>query len=85
MRLERVSVTYSAARSDPVSQGQSGQPYSHRQHHQQFDSSGLLSEAGEILVPDAQQLLLAVRMSHKLKGAQTSQRVGESIFKPKFL
>lgn len=62
-----LNVTYSAARSDPVGQSQSRQSYSHCQHHQQFDSSGLLSQAGQIFIPDTQQLLLAVRMSHKLK------------------
>ncbi|KAF3840817.1 hypothetical protein F7725_006679 [Dissostichus mawsoni] len=63
-----LAVTYSAARSDQVSHSQSRQSYRHGQHHQQFGGSGLLSQAGQILIPDTQQLLLAVRMSHKLRG-----------------
>lgn len=64
---ELLLVSYSAARRDPVSQSQSRQPNGHRQHHQQFDSHGLLPQAGQVLVPDAEQLLLAVRMSHELE------------------
>lgn len=60
-------VFYPAARSDPVSHSQSGQTDDHGQHHQQLDGGGLLSQTGQVLVPDAQQLLLAVWMSHKLK------------------
>lgn len=74
MTFVSINDTYSAARSDPVSQSQSRQSYRHRQHHQQLDSSGLLSQAGQILVPDAQQLLLAVRMSHKLKTLQSRKQ-----------
>lgn len=67
-------VTYSAAWSDPVGQRQPRQSYSHRQHHQQFDGSGLLSQARQVLIPDTEQLLLAVRMSHKLKGTKWREK-----------
>lgn len=72
----RINVPYSAARSKPVGQSQSRQSYSHCQHHQQFDSSGLLPQAGQILIPDTQQLLLAVRMSHKLTETLQSRKQG---------
>lgn len=62
--------SYSAAGSDPVSQGQARQSDGHRQHHQQFDGSGLLPQAGQVLIPDTEQLLLAVRMSNKLEDTE---------------
>lgn len=73
VKFESINFTYSAAWSNPVSKGQSGQSYSHSQHHQQFDGSGLLSEAGQILIPDTQQLLLTIRMSHELKGTDVAE------------
>lgn len=72
-----VNITYSGAWGNPVSHSQSRQSYSHRQHHQQFDGSGLLSQARQVLIPDTQQLLLAVRMSHKLKGTDERSRTEE--------
>lgn len=70
-------ITYSAAWGNPIGHSQSGQSYSHCQHHQQFDGSGLLPQAGQVLIPDTQQLLLAVRMSHKLKSRDQSSRKDE--------
>lgn len=61
-----VNATHSAARSDPVGQSQARQPYGHRHHHQQLHRRGLLPQTRQVFIPDAQQLLLAVGMSHKL-------------------
>lgn len=63
-----VNTTHSATGSDPVGQGQARQPYGHRHHHQQLHRRGLLPQTRQVFIPDTQQLLLAVGMSHKLCG-----------------
>lgn len=63
----RVNATHSAARSDPIGQSQARQSDGHRHHHQQLDRRGLLSQTRQVFIPDTQQLLLAVGVSHKLR------------------
>lgn len=65
--------SYSAARSDPVSQRQARKSDSHSQHNQQFDSGGLLPQTRKIFIPDTQKLLLAVRMCHELKAPDVTE------------
>lgn len=64
-----VNATHSATGSDPVGQSQARQPYGHRHHHQQLHRRGLLPQTRQVFIPDTQQLLLAVGMSHKLRAA----------------
>lgn len=81
--------SYSAARSNPVSQSQARKSYSHSQHHQQFDSSGLLPQTRKIFIPDTQKLLLAVWMCHELKAPDVTEEntcgKGDISDKPKSL
>lgn len=58
---------YPAAGSEPIADSQQGQSQGHQEHHQTFDCDSLFPKAGQVLVPDRKQLLLAVRVSHKLQ------------------
>lgn len=69
-----VNATHSAARSDPIGQSQARQSDGHRHHHQQLDRRGLLSQTRQVFIPDTQQLLLAVGVSHKLRAREQGQR-----------
>lgn len=58
--------TYPAARCNPVADGEERKAQGHNQHDQTLDSYGLFPQTREVLIPDCQELLLAVRVSHKL-------------------
>lgn len=68
MRSEGSGQSYLAARGEPVADGEQREAQRHHQHHQALDGDGLLPQARQVLIPDRQQLLLAVRMGHKLQG-----------------
>lgn len=70
----RENATHSAARSDPIGQSQARQSDGHRHHHQQLDRRGLLPQTRQVFIPDTQQLLLAVGVSHKLRAATVREQ-----------
>ena len=62
-----IKMLYLAAGGYPVGHGEGGQPQRYTQDHQQLDGGGLLPEPWQALVPDAEQLLLAVGMGYELQ------------------
>lgn len=80
--VDQQVVLYLAAGHDPVGDGQEGQPNSHSQHRPALHTDGLLTQARQVLVPDGQELLLAVWVSDKLEqgereGGTVKEREGE--------
>lgn len=71
---ESIRKLYPAARRNPVADGEERKAQGHHQHHQTLDGCGLLPQPREVLVPDGQELLLAVGVSHKL-GGERGRRV----------
>ena len=70
---------YPAARCDPIADGKKRKAQGHDQHHQTLDSYRLFPQAWEVLVPDCQELLLAVGVSHELlvgTGREAEREVG---------
>lgn len=66
--------SYLATRHYPVGDSQKGQTHGDPQHRPALHSDGLLPQTREVLVPDSQQLLLAVGMGDKLKGDETQEK-----------
>lgn len=64
----RVSQTYLAARSKPVNEGQEGQSHGNSKDHKELDRHRLLSQAGQVLIPYGEELLLTIWMGYKLAG-----------------
>ena len=62
-----VACAYLATGHDPVGDGQEGQPHGDPQDSPALDPHGLLPQPGQVLVPDGEQLLLAVGMGDKLE------------------
>lgn len=58
--------SYLATGHDPVGNSQEGQADGDTQHRPAFHPDGLLSQSGEVLVPDSEKLLLTVWMGNKL-------------------
>ena len=71
---QSVRKLYPAARRNPVANGEERKAQGHHQHNQTLDGCGLLPQPREVLVPDGQELLLAVGVSHKL-GGERGRRV----------
>lgn len=65
---------YPAAWGDPVANGQERESQCHDQHHQTLDGHRLFPQTGEVLIPDGQELLLAVGVGHKLWRQQRGKR-----------
>ena len=65
-RKQRWKSRYPAARCNPVADGKERKAQGHDQNHQTLDSYRLFPQAWEVLVPDCQELLLAIGVSHKL-------------------
>lgn len=65
---------YLATGHDPVGDGEERQSDSYAQDCQTLHTDGLLPQTRQILVPDRQQLLLAVWMSHKLRHMEKRAR-----------
>lgn len=59
--------SYLATWHYPVGNSQEGQTCGHPQHRPALHPNGLLPQAGQVLVPDRQQLLLTVGMGDELK------------------
>lgn len=59
--------SYLATWHYPVGDSQEGQTYSDPEHCPALHTNGLLPQTRQVLVPDSQQLLLAVGMCNKLE------------------
>ncbi len=59
--------SYLATWDYPVGNSQEGQTYGDPQHCPALHPDGLLPQTGQVLVPDSQQLLLAVGMGNELE------------------
>lgn len=58
----------------PVGDGQEGQTYGDPQHCPALHTDRLLPQTRQVLVPDGEQLLLAVGMGNKLKTTRDSDQ-----------
>lgn len=65
--MHKHASSYLATGHYPVGDSQEGKPYCYPQHRPALHTDGLLPQAWQVLIPDSQQLLLAVGMSNKLK------------------
>lgn len=59
--------SYLATWHYPVGDSQEGQAHRDPQHRPALHPDGLLPQAGQVLVPDGQELLLTVGMGHELE------------------
>ena len=59
-------ISYLTAGHDPVRNGEERKPHSHTQYRPALHPYGLLPETLQVLIPESQELLLAIRMGHKL-------------------
>lgn len=59
----------------PVGNSQEWEAYSYSQDCPALHTNGLLPQARQILIPDSQQLLLAVRMSNELKQKKINKKL----------
>lgn len=64
----RVSQTYLAARSKPINESQEGQSHGNSKDHEELDRHRLLPQAGQVLIPYGEELLLTIWMGYKLAG-----------------
>ena len=67
--------SHPAAGEQPVSCGEKGQTQAHQHHHEALHQQVLLPEERQVLVPQTQELLLAVGVGHKLsrKNGKTNE------------
>lgn len=69
--------SYLAAGHDPIGHSKEGKPHGHPQDCPALHPYGLLPETLQVLIPEGKELLLTIRMGHKLDTEQINTEVNK--------